>query len=245
MRLPFILLLLSVNLTPLFSQKSIDTVYLNHDFEKSKKIKANYYRCISKDSISGLYRIMDYQKSGELIKIGLFKDKTAQIPQGMITKFYPNGKVQHEAIYVDGKLDGPVKSYYGNGNAMRVEKYENNQFVNGKYFTSAGKDTTLLPYFRFPIYKEGLTELQKFLQNRIIYPNDAARRGVEGSVVVGFIVRKKGYIDKIGVLSSPDDIFNKEAVRVIELTKYKWTPGIDEGEPADMAISFPVIFSLK
>ncbi|HEY4784769.1 MAG TPA: TonB family protein [Bacteroidales bacterium] len=240
-----VLLFLFVNLTPLFSQKIIDTVYLNKNFEKTKKPRAVYYRCISKDTTSGLFRIMEYQRSGEMIRMGLYKEKSAQTAEGMVTRFYPNGKIKHEAIYVNGKLNGLVKSYYNNGNVMREEKYANNQLVSGKYYTMTGKDTTLLPYFRFPNFKEGNAELEKFLQEKIIYPSDALRRGLEGTVVVGFLVQKNGYINQTGVLSTPDEIFNKEAVRLIELTKYKWNPGIDEGEYADMAISYPIIFKIK
>ena len=240
-----LLLLLSVNLTPLFSQKSMDTVYLNRDFKKAKKAKAIYYRCISKDTTSWLYRISDYLKSGELIKMGLYQEKTALTPQGMVTSFYTDGKIKHEAVYVNGKLDGLVISYYPNGKVMREEKYAKNQLVTGKYYTPTGKDTTLQPFFGLPVYKGGNEELQKFLESKIIYPNDAMRRGLEGTVVVGFLVNKKGYIERITILSTPDEIFNREAARVIELTNYKWMPGYDGGKPADMAISFPVVFRIK
>jgi TonB family protein len=177
--------------------------------------------------------------------MGVYKDKAARIPIGVVSKFYPNGTVKHEVNYKDGKLTGVVKSYYNNGQTMRLEQYDNYQLISGKYFTPEGKDTTLTPYFRYPSYKEGDVELQKFLQHYKIYPLDALRRGLEGTAMVGLLVQKDGYIGKIGIVSSSNEFFNKEALRVIELTRHNWIPGIDEGEPADIAISVPVVFSIN
>ena len=229
----------------LFSQKSIDTVYLNKNFDKVRKSKAVFYRCLSKNLNSGLYRTMDYKLSGELVKMGTYKDKEAHIANGMVTKFYPNGLVKHETNYIDGKLKGVVKSYYNNGNPMREEKYDNDKLISGKYFTYDGRDTLLSPYFQYPSFEGGDIELQKFIRDNILYPNEAAGRGLEGTVLVGLLIMKDGLLVKIGILSSTNDIFNKEAIRVIKLTSHKWIPGFDEGKPADMAISVPMAFTSK
>jgi hypothetical protein len=63
MRLTIAILLL-FSTSQLFSQRSIDTVYLNNNFDKVRKSKATYYRCISKDAAINLYRIMDYHLTG-------------------------------------------------------------------------------------------------------------------------------------------------------------------------------------
>lgn len=233
------------NTAILFAQRDIDTVYLNNNFEKIRKSKAVYYRCIAKDSATNLYRIMDYRKTGELYRMGRYKDKAAANPSGIVTIFYQNGRIKHEAAYVDGALAGIVKSFYNNGGLMRVEKYDNYKLITGKYFTSDGKDTILTPYYQYPSFKAGDAELKKFIGDNMIYPIEAEVRGLEGIVRVGLLVNKDGTIEKIGVLSSTNDIFNKAAVKVIELTRHKWNAGFDEGEPADIAISVPVVFKIK
>lgn len=226
----------------LFGQKFKDTVYLDKNFNKVNKIRAYYYRCTAIDSITNLYFISDWWASGKIYKKGMYSDYKGRVPEGAVYSYYPDGQVKYEATYKNGMLNGEVRSYYTNGKIGRVEKYENNKLLAAQYYTKEGKDTTMLPFFRLPAYKGGFEALQKFIANSIIYPRDAANRGIEGTVIVGFVIKKEGYVRDIAVVSTANYILNKEAERVIYLTKKDWEPGIEDGELADVAITYPVVF---
>jgi TonB family protein len=94
-----------------------------------------------------------------------------------------------------------------------------------------------------PQFPGGDAELIQFLNENIQYPAQAARDKIEGKVVVQFMVKKTGKIDKVKVLRSVRKDLDKEAVRVIKMMP-DFTPGKQNGETVDMQYTVPVTFKL-
>lgn len=66
------------------------------------------------------------------------------------------------------------------------------------------------------------------------YPRRALARGIEGYVIVEFIVTKLGtVIDPRVIESVPPGVFDREAVRAA--LKFKYKPKVINGEPVDVA----------
>jgi len=83
-----------------------------------------------------------------------------------------------------------------------------------------------------------------YIQSEIIYPEEAIRLGIQGTVIVQFIVDDKGNVSQVTLTRSIDPYLDNEAVRVIRSSP-KWEPGIQAGKPVPVQFSIPVKFKLK
>jgi len=95
-----------------------------------------------------------------------------------------------------------------------------------------------------PQYPGGNSELMRFMKNNLKYPTIAAETGIEGRVVVKFVVDKNGAISDIQVLKGIDPSCDKEAVRVVKLMP-NWIPGMQNGNPVSVYFNLPVFFKLE
>ena len=94
-----------------------------------------------------------------------------------------------------------------------------------------------------PEFPGGTAELMKWLQKNIKYPSIAAENGVQGRVIVQFVVNKDGAIVDPVVLLSVDPYLDKEAIRVVK-SMPKWKPGEQRGKPVRVKFTLPVMFKL-
>ena len=91
---------------------------------------------------------------------------------------------------------------------------------------------------------EGFTNLYKYFDAELKYPELAQRDSLYGIVTVTFIVNSKGQIDKITVLNSPAPVFNAEAIRLIR-NMPAWRPATIDGKPVPSKFSLPLNFRFK
>ena len=75
-----------------------------------------------------------------------------------------------------------------------------------------------------PEFPGGMAECLKFLAKNIEYPTIAQENGVQGRVIVQFVVNQDGSIVDPVVVRSVDPYLDKEALRVIQMMP-KWKPG--------------------
>lgn len=80
------------------------------------------------------------------------------------------------------------------------------------------------------------------LQKKIKYPEKARYAGVEGRVIIQFIVNKKGEVEDPRVIRGIGGGCDEEALRVVKQAKFK--PGLQRGEPVRVQYSLPVVFKL-
>ncbi|MEM6288031.1 MAG: TonB family protein [Bacteroidota bacterium] len=81
------------------------------------------------------------------------------------------------------------------------------------------------------------------LQRRVVYPEAARREGIEGQVVVQFVVDPQGRVIQPVVLRSPDDLLSEAAVAAVRGSKF--TPGMQRGEPIHVRFAVPITFRLN
>ncbi|NEM98576.1 TonB family protein [Pontibacter burrus] len=98
---------------------------------------------------------------------------------------------------------------------------------------------------QMPVYKGGEKELLNFLTNNINYPADARAAGLEGLVVVTFVVDETGKVNDAKVAKKLGRGTDEEALRVINLTNGNWTPGRQDGKAVAVQYTMPVRFSLN
>lgn len=95
-----------------------------------------------------------------------------------------------------------------------------------------------------PSFPGGMAALQAYLRDNIKYPVVAAENGIEGRVIVQFVVGKDGSISNVTVARSADASLDKEAVRVVK-SMPKWTPGKQNGTTVNVKYTCPVTFRLQ
>ena len=97
-----------------------------------------------------------------------------------------------------------------------------------------------------PEFPGGQYALFKFISKNLNYPKDAKKKGIQGKVMVQFIVEKDGTIGNIRIYKGISPELDKEAIRVFSLpTMPKWKPGTSDGEPVRVRYSVPITFKLN
>lgn len=97
---------------------------------------------------------------------------------------------------------------------------------------------------QMPLFPGGDAALMGYLRDNIHYPTVAAENGVQGRVVVGFVVERDGSITDVNVLRSVDPSLDREAMRVVK-SMPKWTPGKQNGSAVRVKYQVPVTFRLQ
>lgn len=95
-----------------------------------------------------------------------------------------------------------------------------------------------------PKFPGGETALRKFLADNIRYPTLAQENGIQGKVVIEFIIGKDGGVYDIQVSRSVEESLDKEALRVVNLMP-KWIPGKKNGKTVKVKYFLPIMFRFQ
>ncbi|WP_299702339.1 TonB family protein [uncultured Pontibacter sp.] len=98
---------------------------------------------------------------------------------------------------------------------------------------------------QMPQFKGGEGEMLKFLGSNIKYLDAAISNGLEGLVVVSFVVEKDGKVSEVQTLKSLGQGTDEEAIRVVKLMSGHWTPGSQKGEVVRVRYTLPIKFALR
>lgn len=94
-----------------------------------------------------------------------------------------------------------------------------------------------------PMFPGGNEALMKWLSKNLKYPASAQENGIQGRVLVQFVVNKDGSIVEPKVIRSVDPALDKEALRVVSAMP-KWQPGKQRGKTVRVRFTLPVTFRL-
>ena len=115
---------------------------------------------------------------------------------------------------------------------VEAPKQEVKQEVENKVFTVAEQ----MPSFK--------GNVNQWLSQNLTYPAVAAENGIEGRVIVKFVVEKDGRVTDVQVVRSVDPALDREAVNTVKRMP-KWNPGMNNGQPARVWFTLPVNFRLQ
>jgi TonB family protein len=94
---------------------------------------------------------------------------------------------------------------------------------------------------KLPSFPGGEREMMKFLKENLKYPDKCAEMGIQGRVIVRFIISETGEIICPKIQRSLHPAMDEEALRVIGLMP-DWTPASNGGGPFKMCYTLPVLF---
>ena len=118
------------------------------------------------------------------------------------------------------------------------------QEVNNESMESRAAETPIFQIVEeMPEFVGGLAACMKYLGANISYPEEAIKNGIQGRVIVQFIVEKDGSITDPKVAKGVDPLLDKEALRVVS-TMPNWKPGKQRGEAVRVKYTLPVSFKM-
>ncbi len=89
----------------------------------------------------------------------------------------------------------------------------------------------------------GFDAMNSFVSSTLEYPQQSKENGVEGKVVVKFIVETDGSISNVEILRGLDEYCNRETLRIIKAMP-RWKPAEDKGKKVRQHFVIPIQFKL-
>jgi TonB family protein len=93
------------------------------------------------------------------------------------------------------------------------------------------------------MFPGGQDSLMSFIRQNLRYPEKASEKGIQGKVLVGFIVDKSGKVRDVELKRGVDPLLDAEALRVIRLLP-PWEPGMQDGKAVNVSYVLPLNFKL-
>ena len=94
----------------------------------------------------------------------------------------------------------------------------------------------------------GLPEFRTWVQQNVKYPQIALENGIQGNVVIQFVVGPDGKMTNFKVLQSPDKTLSDATIDVLKKAnemKNGWKPGKQRGKPVKVSFTLPVAFKIQ
>lgn len=179
------------------------------------------------------------------------------------TSLYPD---MHHGNFANG--NGDIKLYDKEGNiefyfvlkdnsvsGFKVPSLSEESIDTILYFDGKKSKCNILKEFSFLTYKsiihkasyqnsESDYNMMKIISKNIRYPEYEVENGIQGEVVIGFVVNKFGDIIDPIILKSLTPACNNEVIRVLGLM-HDWIPGTANGMPVNMSFTLPLEFRLQ
>jgi TonB family protein len=94
-------------------------------------------------------------------------------------------------------------------------------------------------------FKNGCSELSKFIEKNTNYPKFALQNGIAGKVFVRFIIEKDGTVNDIIIAKGLSRNINNESIRVIKSTSKMWIPAKVNDLPVRSYYMVTINFKIK
>ena len=140
----------------------------------------------------------------------------------------------------DTKIDTPDLLFSDDAAAFEDFEFEVEevveQIVEEEIFVTAEE---------MPTFQGGdLGKFRAWVMQHVKYPPIALENGIQGNVVVKFVVEKDGKLSNIQVLQSPDKTLSEAAIQVL-MKSPKWKPGKQRNKPVRVTYTLPISFQIK
>ena len=122
-----------------------------------------------------------------------------------------------------------------------VREYKNEVIVEEK---KPEPEKVLTAVDQMPQFPGGEAALMKYLSQNINYPQVAMENGIQGRVIVQFVVTKNGTVGEVKVIRSVDRDLDKEAIRLCKSLP-KFIPGKMNGQEVNVWYTLPITFKLQ
>lgn len=111
---------------------------------------------------------------------------------------------------------------------------------------TAKTDTSFVVYSiadSSPDYYKGEEVLNEYILSNLEYPDLAKRQGLQGTVIISFIVEPNGTLSNLFVEKEFNHLCTNEALRLLRDTK--WKPGTKNGKLVRYKSKYPIVFNIN
>ena len=210
---------------------------------KTKKIQGTVYitfivdtkgQVVQPEIIRSVDPILDQEvmralKTSPAWTPGMQKGKPVNVAFAMPIKFILHGNTTQ-------KLKEPEEENPEEAAAM-INNYNDSQIQKGK---QAFQIVEEMPVFQ----GGGIKEFAKWAQASVKYPSIAMENGIHGTVYVSFLVTKEGKVEDVEIARKIDPSLDAEVLKVIRSSP-DWTPGLQRGNPVNVAFNIPIKFKMQ
>jgi protein TonB len=161
------------------------------------------------------------------------------VPENQTESDIPTQEQLHEAVISTNNIDGEASL-----NLNPIEIQEETSGIKGSSASAEDMELhTLDGIENYPEFPGGHSAFIKFLSRNLKYPANAVERGIEGKVLISFIIEKNGRLSNIKILRGIGYGCDEEAIRVLEKSP-EWKPGIQNKQKVRVAYTLPINFNL-
>jgi len=152
------------------------------------------------------------------------------------TKIIAQGKI------ANGHRDGTWRERRNDSVTLVSQYKDGKQFASEEIDNKTGK--TFSPIDSVPLFPGGMEAFYHFLAKNMRYPAVARENGVQGKVILAFIVEIDGTLTDLHLTRGIGGGCDEEAMRVFKMSP-PWVPGKKNGHPVRVAYSVPISFALS
>lgn len=145
-----------------------------------------------------------------------------------------------EASAISAEISGcKVSNLFLNDQALASES-----FNPSSELPQNDRDEVFPVVEEMPEYTGGTQAMMQFIAENLRYPAECADKGIQGRVILSFVVEKDGSVSSMEEMQSPDERLTAEAIRVVSLMP-KWKAGKQRGEEVRVKFVMPFDFSCR
>jgi TonB family protein len=173
--------------------------------------------------------IKEYRNANQIIQLQEYDEGSATNPQILIFNEELKSKVYGiDQLFSASSANEPLNS--GTSNSSSKTNLPN-------------KDGIYEAVEVAPMPQGGMAGWNNYLAANLTYPTSARRMGIEGTVVVGFVVDTDGSISNIEILRGIGGGCDEEVIRIVKGAP-RWTPGLQNGKAVRTFMRLPLSFKL-
>ena len=120
-------------------------------------------------------------------------------------------------------------------------KYKYRVPINFELPKATTNEKVFVDVEQMPMFPGGPAAMKEFIVKNTRYTAEMKKKGINGRVVVGFIVNEDGYISDTHVVKGIEPLFDQEALRVVRLMP-RWVPGQQNGKKVKVRYNVPLKF---
>jgi protein TonB len=229
-------------------------VYLdkNHNplVSEDDSLQAVYYKLVEYTDGTKAYKETIYYVSGEkeseyqYIKVKEVSGKPIYKQVGISNAWYENGRLK---TVIDRDENGykSILTYWEDGVIKRNDKFNKGKLKEGICYNRSGEEIKHYDYEMMPQYQGGDAQLLQEIASNTHYPERSRDAGIQGKVIVKFIVNQDGTISSPGILVGVNPELDNEALRVVQTLKRFKLPAFIDGEPVPTNYMVPITFTIR
>lgn len=209
-----------------------EPVFLNASFEPvSNKEEATYYRTILRTGKG--FEVQIYYTNGTLQMIGVYSDPELKVADGAFVFYHENGQRESEGYFCRNTKCGIWKRWTADGMRKADRVYPD----PAEIYTPKVQDEPA----QFP---GGYRNLTRFVGETAVYPEEALRKNIEGSVKIAFRIDEGGLVRDVEVSEGAHYFLDRAALECVWQMPI-WQSATRDGKKIESQFILPLKFEIK